>query len=89
MTDIQETVIEHCSGDVHATVTAAEYTSANRIRKLAEQCPAEVKIIYENSDGSLLAHVPYKWVTIRPPRKLNLTDEQKRARLAAMQCRKG
>lgn len=79
MTNIQETAIEHCYGDAHATVTAAEMWSKNLITKLAERHPNDVQIIFTNADGSILAHVPYKWVRIRPPRNLNLTDEQRKA----------
>ena len=86
MYEVRETVIEHCDGDAHATVTAAERNMAYKIRVLAEKHPDDVHIIAENHDGSLMAHVPFKWVKISPPRRSNLTDEQKKniaERLAA------
>lgn len=82
MNNIQETAIEHCGGDNHATVTAAEQWSRNLIIRLAQKYPRDVQIIAVNNDGSILAHVPFKWVKIRPPRTQNMTDEQKRAMVA-------
>lgn len=79
MTEVQETVIEHCSGGHFATVTAAEKTSRNLVLRLAKKYPSEVFIIAENNDGSLLAHVPWKWVKISAPRKMTEEQRQKAA----------
>lgn len=88
MTDIQETAIEHCLGDTYATVTAAEGTTVRMIRKLAAAHPTDVQIIAENNDGSLLAHVPWRWVKISAPRKM--TEEQRqRAAERLRRIRKG
>lgn len=37
--------------------------------------PEDVKIIIENNDGSIFAHIPINYIKISPPRKVS--DEQK------------
>ena len=44
---------------------------------MAEEYPKEVRIVAENSDGSICAKFPIKWVKIAPPRQVS--DEQKAA----------
>jgi hypothetical protein len=72
-----ETVFEHLDGNKTFTVSTDERTWKNRLVKLAEQNPAEVECVAVNRDGSVMYHVPASWVKIRPPRKVNMTDEQK------------
>lgn len=74
MLPIRETVFEHEDGREKATITAAEQWSVNLMRKLKEEYPEEVDI-YENKDGSIFGHVPYKWMKLVPPKKL--TEEQR------------
>ena len=73
-----EFAIEWARGDKVATVT---FPSTNRfnskLRKLAEEYPDEVKIRYENRDGSVVGTIPVKFIRITAPRKL--TDDQKEA----------
>lgn len=78
---IRETVFEHEEGRETVTVTAAEKWSVNLMRKLKEEYPDEVDI-YENKDGSIFGHVPYKWMKLKPP--VRYTDEQKKAMAARM-----
>ena len=70
---IRETVFEHEDGRDTATITAAEQWSVALMKKLAAEHPEEVSI-YENKDGSIFAHVPWKWMKLVPPRKL--TEKQ-------------
>lgn len=51
----------------------------NRIRKLKEQFPDQVIIRKEpdNNDNCIYVSVPQEWLKIIPPRKLNLTDDQR------------
>lgn len=71
MQRVLETVFEHEDGKDTLTVSACEKWSARKIRKLAEVHPEEVRIVAENEDGSLMAHVPLEWVSIRPKRKMS------------------
>lgn len=87
---VRETVFEHEEGRDTATITAAEQWSVNRLKKLAVEHPEDVQI-YENKDGSIFAHVPWKWMKLVPPP--TYTDEQKekmreRGRAAAANLRR-
>ena len=74
----QENVIEWVRGDKEVTVTFPGSTKFNNtVRKLAEKYPDEVKIVAINKDGSIVGHLPLKYVKISHPRVL--TDEQKQA----------
>lgn len=39
----------------------------------------------ENEDGSICGHIPLTWLKVSPPRKVFLTEEQKRARAEKLQ----
>lgn len=72
---VRETVFEHEEGNEKVTITAAEQWSVNLMRKLKEEYPDEVDI-YENKDGSIFGHVPYKWMRLVPPRRIS--EEQRK-----------
>ena len=75
-----EFCIEWCKGDKTATVTAPEGSALNtRLTRLAEEYPDEVDV--RNSE---LFHVPVKWVSIRKPKQMNYTDEEKAERAERM-----
>ena len=74
-----ETVFEHLDGKDTWTVSTDERTWKNRLAKLAEQNPAEVECVAQNKDGSVMYHFPARWLKVSPPRKVNLTAEQKAA----------
>ena len=76
--EIRETCLDHQFGAIYATLSSAEYPVVNRMKKLAEKYPDDVQIVAKNKDGSICVHVPWKWVSIRRPRQVNLTEEQKR-----------
>jgi len=77
-----ENVIEWLEGQETATVT---YSSRykGRIKRLADRYPEEVKVIADNSDNTIMAHVPLSWVNIRRPRKI---AEESRAALSERLC---
>lgn len=73
---MNEFAIEWIKGSDRATVTAPGSTKlCNSLKRYAETHDDEVRIIDENEDGSIVAHVPVKWVKVRPPRKVS--EEQK------------
>ena len=87
-----ENMIEWISGTRSATVTFTNQKHINRMKKLYEERGDEFKYFKENSDGSVCAKVPLKWIKINPGslpgtgKKREMTDEQKEAlreRLAA------
>ena len=87
-----ENMIEWISGTRSATVTFTNQKHINRMKKLYEERGDEFKYFKENSDGSVCAKVPLKWIKINPGslpgtgKKREMTEEQKeelRKRLAA------
>lgn len=52
-----------------------------KVRRLQERFPDEVRIIAkpEENDGCLYCELPTAWFTIRVPKKVYLTDEQRSA----------
>lgn len=73
--NVNENVIEFLRDSKTATVTFCQGRYVSKIKKLAEEYPEDVQITYENPDGSIVAHVPTKWVKVSAPRKMS--EEQK------------
>ena len=71
-----ENVIEFLTNQQTITCTFSARKWINKIKKLHESHPDEVHYV-ENTDGSICAHIPYKYLKISPPRKVQLSDEQK------------
>ena len=87
-----ENMIEWQTNARTATVTFTNQKHINRIKKLYEERGDEFKYFHENSDGSICAKIPLKWIKINggalpgTGKKRELTEEQKQAlreRLAA------
>lgn len=72
-----ENVIEFLNNQDTITVSFCSRKWINKIKRLNEKNPEEVKIIAENKDGSICAHLPVKYLKISPPRKVS--EEQKQA----------
>ena len=71
-----ENAIEWIRGQKTATVTVSGNTKLNsRVRKIAKERPDECQIDVENNDGSLVAHIPVKWIKINPSKIM--TDEER------------
>lgn len=81
-----ENAIEWLDTQQKATVTLHGGRLKNRVLRLAEEYPDEVEIRREPDDngGFLVAKIPVKWVKITPPRRLELTDEQKEELMARL-----
>lgn len=79
---MNENVIEFLRDQETATLTLCQGRYIGKIRKLAEKYPDECKIIFENEDGSILAHIPVTWIKFNPP--MNLTEEQREAKRETM-----
>ena len=75
---MNEFAIEWVKGVEYAGVTVPSGTALkSKLFRLAKENPDEVKIITENKDGSLFAHVPVNYIKISPPKKMS--EEQKEA----------
>lgn len=75
ITDTQETTTNYIRGDQCFNLFSSEPKWIRKIHMLVDQHPDEVKIEYENEDGSLCASVPIKWFKVSPPRRVS--EEQK------------
>jgi len=64
---VNENVIEFLKDSEKATVTFSQGRYKGRIRKLAKERPGECRIVSENPDGSLCAHIPTSLIRIKPP----------------------
>ena len=67
-------------------VSSDQMRMINRVRKLAEQYPDQVVIKRqpEQNDGCIYATMPADWLKIMPPRKVNMTEEQRMAAAARL-----
>ena len=76
-----ENMIEFISGTRTATVTFTNQKHINRIKKLYEERKDDFKYFKENSDGSICAKLPLKWIKINAGSKEGrvMTEEQKEA----------
>lgn len=86
---MRENNIEWLNGEQIVTVSLSQGRFINKVKRLAET-HEEVKIVAENEDGSICAHLPLSFVKISAPR--HVSDEQReqaRERFSAMHKAKG
>ena len=76
-----ENVLEFISGARTVTVSFTNQKHINRIKKLYEERKDDFKYFHENTDGSICAKLPLKWIKINPGSKNGrvMTEEQKEA----------
>lgn len=75
--NMTENVIEWINGDENVTVTLSQRKYISKVKKLAEKFPDEVEIVYTNTDGSIVCHLPLRAIKINLTPKRELTEEQK------------
>lgn len=75
-TTVQDNVIEFLKNEDTATVTFSQGRYITKIKKLAEKYPEECEIVAENKDGSIMAHIPVKWILISN-RSRDLSEEER------------
>lgn len=92
-----ENCLEFLSGERYVTVSFSNRKHVNRIKKLYEERGSEFKYFHENTDGTICAKLPLKWLKLNPGSvpgtraKREMTEEQKeelRQRLAAGRAKK-
>lgn len=75
-----ETSIDRVQGDNFCIVFTGEKKFINQLKEFSKLYPNDVKIQYENNDGSIEVKVPYNWFRfIKPPTKRNYTEDQRKA----------
>lgn len=76
MSSMNEFCIEWTKDRDFATVTAPSGTALkSKLIALSEKHPEEVKQVSESVDGSVLYHVPVKYIKVSPPKAVS--EEQK------------
>lgn len=75
-----ETCFDYCNKE-HGFFSSDERKFITKVRKLKQMYPDKVRIIKEpeDNDGCIYCELPVEWFTIRIPKQMHLTDEQKRA----------
>lgn len=76
-----ENTIEFVKDSDRATVSFSQGRYITRIRKLAAERPEECKIMAENKDGSICAHIPVVWIRINPSIELSEEQRQRKAEM--------
>ena len=76
-----ENCIEFLSGERSAVVSFTNKKHINRIKKLYEERKDDFKYFHENTDCSICAKIPLKWIKINSGSKTGrvMTEEQKEA----------
>jgi len=77
MTDYKETAWDHLQGESYGSFFSGEKKWITKIHKWKDQYPEQVDIRAENEDGSILVHLPIKWLKVSPTKRIS--DEQKQA----------
>jgi hypothetical protein len=75
MAELKENVIEWITGEDTISVTLSQTKHINKVERLAKKYPDLVQILKRNSDGSIFAHLPLKFIKISAPRQI--TEEQR------------
>ena len=74
-----ETCFNYTTRD-KAFFSSDERKFITKVRKLKEKYPDKVRIIREpeDNDGCIYCELPVEWFTVRVPKQMNFTDEQRR-----------
>lgn len=78
---VTENVFEFVENQKIATVTLSQKRFINRLRKLEKMYPEACQIVANNQDGSILAHIPTRWIRINPS-STPLTDAERQEYLS-------
>lgn len=75
-----ETSFQYTDRD-KAWFSSDERKFITKVRTLKEKYPDRVQILAEpeDNDGCIYCTLPSDWLSVRPPKKMNLTDEQRAA----------
>ena len=78
-----ENVIEWLNGQDIAVLTLSERRYISRVKKL-NASNSGVTDYHTNPDGTIYARVPLDWIRITPPKKMNLSEEERQKRAERM-----
>jgi len=75
--EFHENAIEWYNGQDTITVTLSQKRLINKVMKLAELYPKEVRIDKINDDGTVLCHMPLSYLKFQRPRELSEEEKAK------------
>ena len=75
--DTYELTTTYIKGDSTFGVFTSIPKWINKITKLAEQYPDEVKITYTNDDGTINAELPITYLKMSHPKKMSAEQKEK------------
>ena len=77
----QDTTIEYDNSNYgRANVMSHDRVLSRKLLQLIEDGNTDVKMVrYEEAEDCYFFEVPKKWVKVSPPRKSNMTEEQRQA----------
>lgn len=78
MAELRENVIEWINGQDTIAVTLSQGRYISKVKKLAQQHPNQVKILSENDDGSIFAHLPLRALKLNLSAKRELSEEERK-----------
>lgn len=78
MAELRENVIEWLNGQDTIAVTLSQGRYISKVKKLAKRHPDQVKILAENEDGSIFAHLPIRALKLNLSAKRELSEEERR-----------
>lgn len=87
--ELTENMVEFVSGTRTATATFSNQKHINKIKKLYQERPEDFKYFVENTDGSICAKIPLKWVKINagaksdPNKPKRVVSEEQKERMKA------
>lgn len=69
----------NCCDPKRAFFSSDERKWINRIQRLLEEHPDEMRLIAspEKNDGCIYVELPASWLKVQPPRRIEMTEEQK------------
>ena len=81
MADYKETAVGYLSCDSYAIFSSSEDKWIRKIKALEYEHPNEVTITQNplDNNGMIVARIPKAWLKVSPPRKREITEEQRKA----------
>lgn len=77
MSDLKETTTNTCGGEKTFRMSSSEQKWINKINKLHDKYPDEVKIINVDPDGTIMADIPITYFKVSHPKVMSEATKQK------------
>lgn len=82
----RETIINFNEEELTASIYTFNRSLTNKLTKLSQERPEECKVDSAGPEDAASFIVPKKWIKVKPPATMNLTDEQKKERSDRMKA---